>query len=487
MRSDVVLPQPDGPTRTMNSPSWISRFRSLTATTSPYFFQTWSNVTVAMRASLLKLPTMASRTLASADREVRWTGPVRDTGSVHACYRLAAASATPPGCWPVASARRASGLTHGCERACALAGAHARCANSTRQARGRSPPVHGCTSRVSDGAPCTAGCAPDGRVRGISGDVGRSCTQAVHAERLAGSVARPGRYRPSSSARSSVVVTAIETLHEADSPGRQAQRPHERQAAALVGALEAVLRDGHGVDGRPPDVGSGRRGGCHRDADGVVAERDGRAHRRARPRCRSRRARSPRSYHADGLPPPPSIVERPAEGEARVDGGRTRVVRRGPRGRCRRPPIAVEPERLVDGQGRAAGLGRDAALAYQDDLLARHVTDHERSFHEVAQLARRGIRERLRRGVTVQDVDQARATLVVVVVEPRGQARLAHLDEVVDGGRRPRPTLGRLPTGRLERDELGVIRLGPPSQHGGEARVVRPGCPRSRCPRPRMA
>src|SRR6187431_81110 len=96
IRSDVVLPQPDGPTRTMNSPSWISRFRSLTATTSPYFFQTWSNVTVAMRASLLKLPTMTSRTLASADREVRWTGPVRDTGSVHACYRLAASSATPP-------------------------------------------------------------------------------------------------------------------------------------------------------------------------------------------------------------------------------------------------------------------------------------------------------------------------------------------------------------------------------------------------------
>ena len=48
MRSAVVLPQPDGPTRTRNSSSWMSRLRSLTAATSPYFFQTWSNVTVAM-------------------------------------------------------------------------------------------------------------------------------------------------------------------------------------------------------------------------------------------------------------------------------------------------------------------------------------------------------------------------------------------------------------------------------------------------------
>ncbi len=48
MRSEVVLPQPEGPTRTMNSPSLILRSRSLTATTSPNFFQTPSNVTVAI-------------------------------------------------------------------------------------------------------------------------------------------------------------------------------------------------------------------------------------------------------------------------------------------------------------------------------------------------------------------------------------------------------------------------------------------------------
>src|SRR5258705_9647557 len=48
IRKLVVLPQPDGPTRTMNSPSPISRLRSFTAWKSPYIFWTLSNVTVAM-------------------------------------------------------------------------------------------------------------------------------------------------------------------------------------------------------------------------------------------------------------------------------------------------------------------------------------------------------------------------------------------------------------------------------------------------------
>src|SRR4026208_1865136 len=48
IRRLVVLPQPDGPTSTMNSPSAISRLKSSTAVTSPYFLVMWSNVTVAM-------------------------------------------------------------------------------------------------------------------------------------------------------------------------------------------------------------------------------------------------------------------------------------------------------------------------------------------------------------------------------------------------------------------------------------------------------
>src|SRR4029077_1784 len=48
IRRLVVFPQPDGPTRTMNSPSPISRLRSFTAWKSPYIFWTFSNVTVAM-------------------------------------------------------------------------------------------------------------------------------------------------------------------------------------------------------------------------------------------------------------------------------------------------------------------------------------------------------------------------------------------------------------------------------------------------------
>src|SRR6478735_536788 len=53
IRSDVDLPQPDGPTRTMNSPSWISRSRPGTAGSSAPGYQRWafSNVTVAMTVS----------------------------------------------------------------------------------------------------------------------------------------------------------------------------------------------------------------------------------------------------------------------------------------------------------------------------------------------------------------------------------------------------------------------------------------------------
>jgi len=50
IRSEVDLPQPDGPTRTMNSPSLISRSRPGTAGSSAPGYQrcAFSNVTVAM-------------------------------------------------------------------------------------------------------------------------------------------------------------------------------------------------------------------------------------------------------------------------------------------------------------------------------------------------------------------------------------------------------------------------------------------------------
>src|SRR5689334_2787841 len=54
--SDVVFPQPDGPTRTQIFPAGISRLRSLTAPGVPafaarwsYVFVTWSKATVAAR------------------------------------------------------------------------------------------------------------------------------------------------------------------------------------------------------------------------------------------------------------------------------------------------------------------------------------------------------------------------------------------------------------------------------------------------------
>src|SRR5919202_3967656 len=55
MRNAVLLPQPDGPTRTRNSWSRIWMFRSLTAVTSPYFLVIWSSGTPAIEMLLLCL------------------------------------------------------------------------------------------------------------------------------------------------------------------------------------------------------------------------------------------------------------------------------------------------------------------------------------------------------------------------------------------------------------------------------------------------
>ena len=48
IRSAVVLPEPDGPTTTSNSPSATSSVRSRTASTSPNRFDTPSNETGAI-------------------------------------------------------------------------------------------------------------------------------------------------------------------------------------------------------------------------------------------------------------------------------------------------------------------------------------------------------------------------------------------------------------------------------------------------------
>src|SRR5579884_3412728 len=57
MRSAVVLPQPDGPTRTMNSASVISRSSPFTAVVpSAYVFVTPSNETAATLPPYIRLP-----------------------------------------------------------------------------------------------------------------------------------------------------------------------------------------------------------------------------------------------------------------------------------------------------------------------------------------------------------------------------------------------------------------------------------------------
>ena len=56
IRSSVDFPQPDGPTRIMNSPSAMSRLTSLTAgNPSPYSLTTFLMVISAMAASSLRV------------------------------------------------------------------------------------------------------------------------------------------------------------------------------------------------------------------------------------------------------------------------------------------------------------------------------------------------------------------------------------------------------------------------------------------------
>ena len=52
MRSAVVLPQPEGPTSTANSLSWISMDRLSTALTAPNCFTTFFRVTLDIGADV---------------------------------------------------------------------------------------------------------------------------------------------------------------------------------------------------------------------------------------------------------------------------------------------------------------------------------------------------------------------------------------------------------------------------------------------------
>ena len=61
--------------------------------------------------------------------------------------------------------------------------------------------------------------------------------------------------------------------------------------------------------------------------------------------------------------------------------------------------------------------------ADEPDVVGGRMTDLERALHEVAQLRRGRVAERRWRRVGGQDVDQAGAPLVTVVVQPGREAR----------------------------------------------------------------
>src|SRR5437016_192489 len=52
IRSSVDLPQPDGPTNTMNSPLWMSNSMPCMTRVTPYFFSTARKETAAMASTL---------------------------------------------------------------------------------------------------------------------------------------------------------------------------------------------------------------------------------------------------------------------------------------------------------------------------------------------------------------------------------------------------------------------------------------------------
>src|SRR5256885_4441281 len=70
-RSSVVLPQPDGPSRTMNSPSRTSRSTSLSATVLPKTLRTDSNATLDMFSSPTRSPKIEQVLAHEEDEEER--------------------------------------------------------------------------------------------------------------------------------------------------------------------------------------------------------------------------------------------------------------------------------------------------------------------------------------------------------------------------------------------------------------------------------
>src|SRR5258706_7885992 len=71
-RSSVVFPQPDGPSRTMNSPSRTSRSTSLRATVLPKTLRTDSKATLATVSSPTRSPEIEQVFAHEEDEEERW-------------------------------------------------------------------------------------------------------------------------------------------------------------------------------------------------------------------------------------------------------------------------------------------------------------------------------------------------------------------------------------------------------------------------------
>ena len=181
--------------------------------------------------------------------------------------------------------------------------------------------------------------------------------------------------------------------------------------AALVDALEAVL----GVRDRLDRAHQASAAGST-----VVRRprRPGRCpggSRRRRRSCPGRRGpiRSPpTSYHAAGLPPPPSSV-RFHSMPSRASSGVGRGVELD--GRCRAGGQPVAAERGTPCATRTGWPAPPAAVARRDDLSGRELDDLERLRRGSRRARRLGRRARLRRRGRREEADEPGSPLVGVV------------------------------------------------------------------------
>ena len=153
----------------------------------------------------------------------------------------------------------------------------------------------------------------------------------------------PSAAARSSSAWSSVVVTAWLTVTVMEAPAARASGQETRMPGALVDTLEAALRVRDRLDRRPPEVGRLGQARLDRDADRVVALGEGR-HGRGRPAAVVAAADAVDLEPGRGIAATAEQHDRPFEPQDRLDGVAALVGDRDGQRQARRTPAAADDD-----------------------------------------------------------------------------------------------------------------------------------------------